>query len=211
MDRGNVQEEQMPQSQTDDLPENGEFSNNKQSNVTYFPSAELLQVTCFEEYKRILDMYYKIYDKVNVSLVFCGTLFLIFFSNYDFSILAAAIKGCINKDIKDLSLWYICDSILSAGCFFLLVWSVIQLILLLKSKPLDVLDIIEIRNRIVYIKPVDIASAWLIGMYTDAVNKLLPLVNKKQKRYDCAIIKIIICLLLYAVELVIQKGMIGNG
>ena len=89
----------------------------------------------------------------------------------------------------------------------MITWSVIHLLLLIRSKEIKVVNSIAVRNDEIYCEAIEVASVWLIGKYTEAVAELRPIVKQKQKSFDYAVLKIIVGLICYAIVLVIEKGL----
>ena len=172
-------------------------------NKPEYPSAELLQSTCYEDYRRVLDTYDKIYEKVNIALAFSGVILLVVMSSFDYTIIARILNKPSNLELFSLLTLLLC----SLSSAVLIIWSVIQLLLLIRSKKLTVFDSIAVRNEEIYRETKEIASVWLIDKYTQATAALCPEISKKQKSFDSAVLKIIISLLCYTVVVVIQKGL----
>lgn len=168
-----------------------------------YASAELLQSVCYEDYRRLLDTYDKIYEKINIALAFCGIILLVIVSNFDYTIVSRIIKCSSKLELFPLLLIVVC-SLLST---FLIVWSVVQLLLLMRSKLLSVFDSITLRNEELYRQSIEVSSVWLIDKYTRIIALLRPEIDKKQKAFDKAIIKIIVSTLCYAFVLIIEKGL----
>ena len=167
-----------------------------------YPSAELVQQACFEDYHRLIDTYDKIYEKVNVTLAFCGVILLVILGSVNYTYVADICRTQSNSELFSLLLLLFC-SVASAVC---IIWAVIQFLLLMRSKELTVFDSIGIRNEEIYRWNLDAAAVWLIDKYTIAVSDLRKVIGEKQKRYDTAVTKIVIALLLYSVVLIIEKG-----
>lgn len=167
-----------------------------------YPSAELLQQACYEDYRRVIDTYDKIYEKVNITLAFCGILLLVILGSVDYTYLLALCHAETNSEAL-MYLALILFSVASATCA---VWSVIQLLLLMRSKQILVFDSIGIRNDEIYRWDPDKAAVWVIDKYTNAVASIRNVIEEKQRSYDSAVIKVVISVLLYTVVLVIEKG-----
>lgn len=118
---------------------------NKSEEVLY-PSSELLQQSCFEDYKRLLDIYDKIYEKVNIALAFCGALLLVFVQNVDFSILSRLCQSESNSELFVMVLFVLC----SFGSAITIIWATIQLLYLMRSKKITVFNSIDIVNEEIY-------------------------------------------------------------
>jgi len=167
-----------------------------------YPSAELLQTACYEDYKRLIDTYDKIYEKVNIALVFCGIILIVILSNFDYTIIRRISTTVSNLELFSLLAMLVCSALSAV----FVVWAVIELLLMMKSNIITVFDSIAIRNEEIYRKSTEVASVWLIDKYTIATAELRNTVSFKQQKYDNAIVKVIVALLLYAVAAIIQKG-----
>lgn len=167
-----------------------------------YPSAEYVQQACFDDYRRLIDTYDKIYEKVNVTLAFCGVVLLVILGSVNYTYVADICRTQSNLELFTLLLLLLC-SVASAVC---IIWAVIQLLLLMRSKELSVFDSIDIRNEEIYRWNPDAAAVWLIDKYTIAITGLRTAIAEKQKKYDYAVTKVVIALLLYSVVLIIEKG-----
>lgn len=186
--------------------ENGsELLTDKSNTNANYPSAELLQNICYEEYRRVLGTYDKIYEKVNIALAFSGIILLVVMSSFDYTIICRIVAVQSSLELFSLLMLLLC----SLASTVLIVWSVIQLLLLIRSKELTVFDSIAVRNEELYRETKETASVWLIDKYTQSVAALRPEIRIKQKSFDSAILKIVIGLICFAVVMVIQKGMIA--
>lgn len=167
-----------------------------------YPSAEFVQQACFEDYHRLIDTYDKIYEKVNVTLAFCGIILLVILGSVNYTYVADICRTKSNLELFSLFILLLC-SVASAVC---IIWAVIQLLLLMRSKTLPVFDSIDIRNEEIYRWNPDAAAVWLIDKYTIAITGLRTAIAEKQKRYNSAVTKIMVALLLYSIVLIIEKG-----
>jgi len=179
----------------------------KQSEIKYppkikYPSAELLQSPCYEDYKRLIDTYDKIYEKVNIALAFCGIALLVILNSFDYTMITEMFCALSKLELFSL-LTLLFSSLASTIC---MVWAVIQLLLLMHSRTVTVFDSIAARNEEIYRWSPDEAALWLIDKYTYAVSELRTIISAKQKKFDSAIIKIMISILAYAIFLIIEKG-----
>ena len=68
-------------------------------------------------------------------------------------------------------------------------------------------DSIDIRNEEIYRWKPEKAAVWLIDKYTIVTNELRTVISEKQSKYDSAITKMVISIILYAVVIIIEKGM----
>lgn len=167
-----------------------------------YPAAELIQQACFDDYHRLLDTYDNIYEKVNVSLAFCGIVLLVIIGSVDYTDIAAICRAQSNSELLSLILCLLGSGI-SAIC---IVWAVVQLLQLMRSRTVNAFDSIAARNEEIYRWTPDAAAVWLIDKYTTVINSLRSTIAEKQKIYDSAVTKVIIALLLYSVFLIVEKG-----
>ena len=166
-----------------------------------YPSAALLQSVCADDYKRLIETYDRIYDKVNIALAFSGAVLLVILSAFDYTIVKDICKAT-NKELFTI-LVQIVFTLVSAVC---IIWAVIQLLILLRSKPLPFVDSIAIRDEELYRESSEDVSVWLIDKYTIAINSLKKVNADKQKKFDSAVTKVIVSIIAYAIVIVIQKG-----
>ena len=174
----------------------------KKKKKIQYPSAELVQQACFEDYCRLINTYDKRYDKVNITLTFCGVILLVILGSVDYTWIADISKTNSNLELFSLLLLLLS----SALSIVFIVWAVIQLLLLMQSKTLSVFDSVDIRNEGIYFWNPDAAAVWLIDKYTIAIAGLRTAIEEKQRKYDSSVIKIIISLILYSLILIIEKG-----
>ena len=165
-----------------------------------YPSSSVIQAACYEDYKRCIDTYDKIYEKINITLAFCAALVVIL-PQFDYTIF---INYEYKSDLEFLSIMILlCSSFFSV---VFIIWALIQLLMLMRSKSIPVFDSIGSRNEEIYRwKPED-AELWLIDKYTYATNEIRTITKEKQIKYDSAMIKVLLSLLLYAVSTIISKG-----
>lgn len=175
--------------------------NNNYPKIKY-PSSELLQSPCYEDYKRLVDTYDKIYEKVNIALAFCGIILIVILNSFDYTLITQLFSITSELALFSLLTLLLCST-LSVVC---IIWAVIQLLLLMRSKAITVFDSIAVRNDEIYRWTPDEAALWLIDKYTYAVSELRIVISEKQKKYDAAVIKVVISILTYAVVLIIKKG-----
>ncbi len=173
----------------------------KAESTSNYPSAEFLHSVCIFDYQRVLDTYDKIYEKTNVALGFSSVILLVIMSSIDYTIIKM-IPSATKLELFTLLVLIVC-SIGSAMC---IIWAVVQLLLLMRSKTITVMDSISIRDEGIYKESTETAALWLIDKYTKAINDMRPQIQKKQKSFDSAVINIIIAIVLYAFVLIIQKG-----
>lgn len=171
-------------------------------NVINYPSAELLQSACYEDYKRLIDTYDKIYEKINIALAFCGIILLVIWDNFDYRIFFSYTADSSRGDLFTLFVQIIC-SCTSTVC---ITWAVIQLLMLVKSKEITVFDSVAIRNDEIYNLQPNEAALWLIDKYTLAIPELRTIIHNKQKAFNSVVVKIIISILTYSVLLMLTKG-----
>lgn len=177
-------------------------NNRRQVKVIHYPSAELLQSACYEDYKRLIDTYDKIYEKLNIALAFCGIILLVILGNFDYGIFFSYTADLSRVELFALFVQIVC-SCTSTVC---ITWAVIQLLMLLRGKKITVLDSVAVRNDEIYRLPPNEAALWLIDKYTLAIPELRTIIHNKQKAFDSVVIKIIISILTYSILLISTKG-----
>lgn len=169
----------------------------------YYPSAELLKADCYEDYKRLIETYDKIYEKINIALAFCGVILLVIISDFDYRI----IGKLINSETYIEGFTYTTLLICSLLSVIMIIWAVIQLLLLTRSREIKVFDSIAVRKEEIYREKPEVAAMWLIDKYTIATNELRTVIADKNKEYDVAILKLVISILSFAVVVIIKKGL----
>ena len=165
---------------------------------TLYPSAELIQSICYEEYQRALDNYNRIYDKVNIALVFVGVVLIAFISTIDYKIISQLCQA---------NFWGIFYSFCSLVSAFCILWAGIKLLVLLKSKKVYSFDCTAMRKNELYRFTKESTSVWLIDKYTKAIMSINDTKGEKQRRFDQSIGLIIIALICYVGATAIGKGM----
>ena len=169
----------------------------------HYPSAKMLQATCYEDYRRVIDTYDKIYEKTNIALGISGIILLAIISNCDYTIVIRIANTKNNLELFSLLVFIIC----SFASAVLIIWTVIQLMMLMRSRSITVFDSVSIRDVELYREKEENAAVWIIDKYTQAINELRPIIIKKQKILDSSITKIVVALLCYAVSIIIKKGL----
>lgn len=172
----------------------------KENNM--YPSAELVRDVCAEDYKRLFDTYDKIYDKVNIALVFCSVVLIAIVPIVDYTVIQRIIDNTSKLELLSLVLFLI----FSVVSIVTMVWAIIQLLLIMRGKKLYTVDTVAIRNENLYNETVTDASMWLIDKYTICINELKQTIKQKQKSYDSAIVKIIISIIAFVIASIIAKG-----
>ena len=166
-----------------------------------YPSAILVKETCADDYKRLLDTYDKVYEKVNIALVLCGVLLPSIVITFDYTKIQSIINANNMEMLSVIS--YLCVSLCSVLC---MVWAIVQLLILMRSKKQITVDTVAMRNNKIYDSKPEEAAMWLIDKYTIVINDLKQVIGKKQHQYDSALVKVIISVITYALAVVISKG-----
>lgn len=170
--------------------------------AAHYPSACLLQGACFEDYKRVLETYNKIYDKINIALVFSGVVLVVILQAFDYTLFFKWGPNSSRMEILFIFVQLLCMITSSVS----IVWAVVQLLLLTRSQRLPVFDSIAIRNIKIYNESPETAALWLIDKYTTAVSEMVKISQSKQKVFDTAVVKIVISISVYAFLIILQKG-----
>ena len=176
--------------------------NKTQYDLQNYPSAELVMNTCFEDYKRLLDTYDKIYEKVNIALVLCGLLLIAIIPTFDYTVFIKIFNIQNSMDLFFLVLYFV----LSLSSVFFIVWTTIELLLLMKGKKIYTIDTLSLRNSKMYEKSPENVSVWLIDKYNISIISLKNAIKAKQSKYDSAIIKTISATITYTVSIIMSKG-----
>lgn len=167
-----------------------------------YPSAELVKDVCFEDYKRLLDTYDKIYEKVNIALVLCGVLLISIVPTFDYTMISKIVSAKNNMELFFLIFYFV-----SSFCSVLfMTWAVIQLLILMKGKQIYTVDTLALRNNELYREKIEDVAMWLIDKFTVSINDLKQIISKKQSVYNSAIVKVIIAIITFTVSVVMSKG-----
>lgn len=167
-----------------------------------YPSAELLQEACRDDYLRLINTYDQINNKVNMALAFCGVILVVIINSYDPSKMVAMVSELKGSD-KSV---YLVLLILSTASISCLTWAVIDCLIQIKSREITVFDSMAIRSERIYEGKPEDAALWLIQNYTVATKSLKGIVDKKQDKFNSTITKIVIALVAYIVYVVVSKG-----
>ena len=167
-----------------------------------YPSAELVRDVCAEDYKRLIDTYDKIYEKVNIALVFCSVVLVAIVPIVNYTVIQRIIDNTSNLELLSLIVFLI----FSVASIVTMVWAIIQLLLLMRGKKIYTVDTVAIRNENIYNETVTDASMWLIDKYTICIDELKQTIKQKQNSYDSAIVKIIISIITFVIASIIAKG-----
>lgn len=167
-----------------------------------YPSAELLLGPCMEDYQRIQDNYNKIYEKINIALAFSGIILTIMLGNIN---LEKASILTQNMRVGELIL-IIVELGCTVGSVGLVLLATIKMLILLLGRIVSVFKSEDLRNNEIYREENQYSALWMIDKYTTIVSEMRPIVQRKQKKYDRAIVIMIIGVVLYAVSIILQKG-----
>lgn len=174
----------------------------KKSTSIKYPSAELLQQSCYDDYMRLLKTYDYIYTKVNIALAFCGVVMIVMVRSVDFAFWKHMSSETTNCDIA----LHIFMTILSVGAAGITIWAVINFLQLMKSRSVNVFDSLTIRSEEIYRLTPDEAALWLIDKYTIVTNGLKDVVLAKQQEFNSGITKLMVSIIMYVVFVIIEKG-----
>lgn len=181
--------------------DNNDVENTVQSECEAYPSACFLLDSCFQDYQRIQDNYNKIYEKINIALAFSGAILTIMLGAFDFS---PAKFNVSNMKIWEVILTSI-ELMCLGGSLIVIVGATIYLLFLLRRR-IAVFKSEDIRNEEIYRNKESHAALWLIDKYTRIVNEVRPIVQKKQKAFDNAMVAIIVGIMMYVVAVLLRKG-----
>ena len=153
-----------------------------------YQAAVIVKESCYNEYTRMIQTYDKIYEKVNVSLAFCGGLLLVIIQEFDFTKILKLKTVENNKE----AIVYIIYGLASICSIVFIFYTVIGLLRLLKGREIITFDSISARDNQLYVESEQDAAVWLIDKYTKSVQSLQDVIQEKQAQYDETICKAII-------------------
>lgn len=167
------------------------------------PSAELVLNFCYEDYKRVIETYDKLYNKTNIALAFTGVFLMVVIGEVDYTVLIKRVFTCMDSlEFFSLLLYCLC----SFSSALLIIISAIKLLFLLKSIPITVFDSIALRNENIYNLEKEYAALWTIDKITVATTELKKINDKKNKKLNNTIVLVAISLICYAIATIIKKG-----
>ena len=167
-----------------------------------YPSACFLLDSCFQDYQRIQDNYNKIYEKINIALVFSSVILTIMLGSFDFSPAKFSVNNIKIWEVILTTIELVC----LGGSLIVIVVAIIRLLLLLRGRKIAVFKSEDIRNEGIYRSKESDAALWLIDKYTRIVNEVRPIVHNKQKAFDHTVVAIIIGIMMYVVAVLLRKG-----
>ena len=160
-------------------------------------AAELIANVCKEEYMRLINTYDNMYNKVNILLVVCMAVFIAQADSFKWNVMVHSIMQS-NDEWRVVCL--IIELIVSVIALALNLAATVLLCFLLKSKKVPVVNCFDLRNQRVYEGTADLASVYLIGIYTDIMKNLNQIIEAKQKKYDLSVIMVVISVILFVIE-----------
>lgn len=167
-----------------------------------YHSAETMVQACSEDYKIELESYNKIYEKINITLAFCGAVLMVILGNFDLSHFSKMKQAETYVEVLLEFLLFV----LSLSSFVFIFWSTIQLLRLMRGSKIKIFDSLCIRNDKIYTIMPDRAALWLIGAYTESTADIRMLTSEKQRKYDNAVMKLVVAVMVHAIYLAIHKG-----
>lgn len=173
----------------------------KENNKQKYPSAEFLYSVSLEDYNRVLSNYDKIYDRINIALPVCSAVLIVFLTGID-------IKSIFNW-INYTSLEKVAIALytlFAIGSAVLMTISVINLLVLSRSKELMSFDSNSIASESLYEEQIEDASLWVTLQYIRIINNIRGKIEKKQKSFNNTITLMIISILAYAFSILIYNG-----
>ena len=184
--------------------DNSDVENTVQAECEDYPSARFLLDSCFQDYQRILDNYNKIYEKINIALAFSGVILTIMLGAFDFS--------PAKFSVSNMKIWEVILTSIELTCLRIVMsegtlrYGSLTESFLLRERKIAVFKSEDIRNENIYRNKESQAALWLIDKYTRIVNEVRPIVQKKQKAFDNAMVAIIVGIMMYVVAVLLRKG-----
>lgn len=182
--------------------DNNDVENPVQSEGEEYPSACFLLDSCVQDYQRLQDNYNKIYEKINIALAFSGVILTIMLGTFDFSPAKFHVSNMKIWEVILTSIEVIC----LGGSLMVTIGAIIYLLFLLRGRRIAVFKSEDIRNEEIYRNKKSHAALWLIDKYTRIVNEVRPIVQKKQKAFDNAMVAIIVGIIMHVVAVLLRKG-----
>ena len=182
--------------------DNNDVKNTVQRECEDYPSAYFLLDSCFQDYQRIQENYNKIYEKISIALAFCGVVLTIMLGAFDFSTAKFSVSNMKIWEVILTSIELTC----LGGSLIVIVGTTIYLLFLLRGRKIAVFKSEDIRNEEIYRNKESHAALWLIDKYTRIVNEVRPIVQRKQKAFDNAMVAIIVGIMMYVVAVLLRKG-----
>lgn len=165
-----------------------------------YPSAQITYSASLEEYNQLLSNYDKIYDRINIALVLCGTFFMVFSTTLDFSIISNWTSYAIYQRVLA-----IVNGIMLVTSAVLMAISIVKFLKLTRGEGLTTFDSNYIKYERLYEEKKENTTLWITLQYLKGINDLREQIAKKQKRYNWAIVLIIIAVIIYVVSLFVSK------
>ncbi len=167
-----------------------------------YPSAAFVLTYCLQDYERIQERYDKIYEKISIALALTGVILTIMLGELDFS---SAERSVSTLKVNKLVL-IIGRLVFLIGSLLIMIGATIYLLMLLRGRSLMVFKSEDIRNEEIYREKEEFAAVWLIDKYTQIVNNMRPIVQKKQRDFDITLRWIIVGIILYAIAIILGKA-----
>lgn len=156
---------------------NSDTTQNQMVEPITYPSAELMLSVCSEDYQRTQENYNKIYEKINIALVFSGVVLTIMLNNLDFY--------TAEQLTSTLKVWQLMLSIIELLCsivsIILILVSTIWLLILLHGRTVVAFKSEDIIDKEIYKEKSEYAAVWVMDKYTQVVGKMRVVIEKKTK------------------------------
>lgn len=181
---------------------NSENARDNQETVdSKYPAAIFLVDTIYQDYIRLMDSYNKIYDKLNIILVFVGIILGIIINNIDLKIFQT---DCSNRMLWQVAL-LVLHVLLLVISIILMIYSIYMIFKLLKGKGIYVFKSEDLRNNHIYRETVEVAAMWLIDKYTECTASIRPVLDENQKDFQNIVKSVTLLILILITVLFMQK------
>lgn len=174
---------------------------NKETVDSKYPAAIFLVDAIYQDYIRLLDSYNKIYDKLNIILVFVGIIFGIIINNIDLKVFQT---NCTNRMLWQVAL-LVLHVVLLVISIFLMIYSIYKIFKLLKGKGIYVFKSEDLRNNHIYKETEEVAAMWLIDKYTECTASIRPVLDENQKDFQNIVKSVTALILILITILFLQK------
>lgn len=163
-----------------------------------YPSADLVRLVCAEDYLRVIDTYNKMYDRTGIVLGLFATVFIFIVSNFDYKKLLqlAEAKECFT--FISLLLCFLFS-------FGLMVYSICQLLSIMRSRAQLAIDSELIKNNRIHEYEKEEVSAWMIEQYTKSASSIKRAIEEKNAIFNRSITCTMFSIALYTIGFIVQK------
>lgn len=171
------------------------------SNVAKYPSAEFLYSVSLADYNREISNYDRIYDRINIALSLCSAVTIYYLSTVNFK---AFFEWQNFSQLEKVAL--LLYAFFTLTSLILMIISIIQLLVLSRSKEMLTFDSNCIKTESLYEESLEDSSLWVTLQYIRVINDVSLKTQEKQKGFNLAITLIVISILCFAFSIIVNHG-----